>query len=95
MTGNRMNVPFEPMRDDDYGTAVSNALLEKHRRFFDEALALIDTYAVTEKDAGALLLLDGAFLGLCQRIRDHLSRMGLEVQAVPPSMGDVLSRRLQ
>jgi glyoxylase-like metal-dependent hydrolase (beta-lactamase superfamily II) len=78
----------------DAGSEVSMKFWEAHKRWFNEGVALI-TNLVVNGDGDGLLLFDSGLLSMAQHIRDRLAASGVEVRALPPSIGDELSKKLQ
>jgi hypothetical protein len=88
------NGPSSFLVDNNPASEAAQAFWDKHGRLLTEVQFLADFYAANA-DCDSMLLLDAALLGICQRIRDHLQRMGVEVQPLPPSIGDELSAKLR
>jgi hypothetical protein len=69
--------PFDPT--DDSGRNIATAFWEKHGKLLTEVAFLAEFFAAN-RDGNSLLLLDSALLGVCGKIRDHLSTAGVVVK---------------
>ncbi len=82
------------MSESNTGSVKAGLCWEQNRQAIEMLLAAVAKYHA-ERDGDFLILLDGYLLGLCGHIRELLSKSGIEVKALPPTLGDELSKMLQ
>lgn len=79
---------------DDFGTETSKRFLAEHQDWLSQGQVFVDFYAQAG-DGDSLILLDACLLALAQRIRDALSKSGVAVQKLPPTVGEQLAKLVQ
>jgi hypothetical protein len=90
----KTNGPSSFIVDGNYGSEAGQKVWNDNKEWLNQGMQAIAN-AAAAGDSGALILIDSALLSLAQTCRDYLSRLGVQVQALPSSLGDELSLKIQ